>query len=156
MQQQTGLSTWVWVFKYWTLLYLILVSSAIMLSINNLSAYYWLVYLLIVPIVVIPSTYRNLVGGGCSLRFQICALVKGVAAGSLFLVLTGVADFLVWNTISQFFTWTPFSDARLLMSLYQILLISGMIGGIGARIMEVRGHTISNVPKLTPIIDEKS
>ena len=86
------------------------------------------------------------------MRFQICALVKGILAGFLFLVLTGLADFLVWNILSSVLTWTPLSEPRVLMSFYQVLLISGMIGGIGARIVEVRGGLGAPVQKLTPII----
>lgn len=156
MQNQTGLSTWTWVFKYWMALYLILFTTATVLSLNSLSVYYWILYLLIVPVFVIPITYRNLVGGGCSLRFQICALVKGIAAGFLFLVLTGLADFLVWNVLSSVLTWTPLSEPRVLMDFYQILLISGMIGGIGARIVEVRGGPRPSVQKLRPIIGENT
>jgi hypothetical protein len=156
MQNQTGLSTWTWVLKYWAALYLILFTTATVLSLSSLSGYYWILYLLIVPIFVIPITYRNLVGGGCSLRFQICALVKGIVAGFLFLVLTGLADVFVWNILSSVLTWTPLSEPRVLMSFYQVLLISGMIGGIGARIVEVRGGLRVPVQKLRPIIGENT
>ena len=156
MQNQTGFSTWTWVLKYWAALYLILFTTATVLSLSSLSGYYWILYLLIVPIFVIPITYRNLVGGGCSLRFQICALVKGILAGFLFLVLTGLADFLVWNILSSVLTWTPLSEPRVLMSFYQVLLISGMIGGIGARIVEVRGGLRAPIQKLRPVIGENT
>jgi hypothetical protein len=156
MQNQTGLSTWMWVVKSWIALYLVLFTSAIVLSLNTLSAYYWILFLLVVPVFVIPMTYRNLVGGGCSMRFQICALVKGVMAGFLFLLFTGLADFIIWSVLGSSLSWTPLSEPRVLMNLYQVLLISGMIGGIGARIVEVRGGPRVRVPELRPIIGDNA
>ncbi len=154
MQQHSALSTWTWVFKYWMVLYLILVSSGVILALNSISSVYWILFLVIVPIVIIPTTYRNLVGGGCSLRFQICALVKGISAGIVFLLLTGLADTIIWSVMSGSLSWTPLSEPRLLANMYLLLLISGMIGGFGARIMEVRGATRTDIGSLTPIFGE--
>ncbi len=154
MQHQSALSTWTWVFKYWIALYVILFTSGLVLSLISMSTFYWILFLVLVPIVVIPATYRNLVGGGCSLRFQICAMVKGVAAGFVLLIMTAVADVLLWSLIGQNLLWTPLSELSLLYDIYLVILVSGMIGGIGARIMDVRGQTQMNTGSLTPIIGE--
>ena len=87
-------------------------------------------------------TYRNLVGGGCSLRFHICALVKGMLAGFVFLILAFVADMLVWQTIGSSLGWSPFA-LGFSQDIYLIWLLSGTIGGFGARIVEVRGEAKS-------------
>jgi hypothetical protein len=102
--------------------------------------FYWVVMLVGVPLIIAPVTYKNLVGGGCSLRFQICALVKGMAVGMIFFILTMIADSLLWPNLAPSLGWNPISfNATELF--YQIWFISGIIGGIGARIIEVRGPT---------------
>ena len=106
-------------------------------------AHYWWATLIAVPIIIAPVTYKSLVGGGCSLRFQICALVKGMFAGVVFLMLTMVVDSLLWPNLALTVGWDPtlFSISELF---YQIWFFSGIIGGIGARIVEVRGYTPSS------------
>jgi hypothetical protein len=155
MQHQSVLSTWKWVLKYWIALYAILFTSGLVLSLNFMYSFYWILFLVLVPIVVIPTTYTNLVGGGCSLRFQICAMVKGVVAGFILYLMTAVADVLLWGLLSQNLAWTPLSELSLLYDVYLVILISGMIGGIGARIMEVRGQTQMDTGTMTPIIREE-
>ena len=93
-----------------------------------------------VPLAVIPITYRNLVGGGCSLRFHICALVKGILAGSVFLALSLGADLVIWQVLGTRLGWNPVL-LDLSWDIYFIWLFSGLIGGFGARIVEVRGQT---------------
>jgi hypothetical protein len=93
-----------------------------------------------VPLTIVPVTYRSLVGGGCSLRFQICALVKGMFAGIVFLMLTMITDTLLWPNLAPIIGWNPtsFSISDLF---YQIWFFSGILGGMGARVVEVRGYT---------------
>ena len=102
--------------------------------------YYWWVMLIGVPLTIAPITYKNLVGGGCSLRFQICALVKGMAAGLIFFILTMIADSLLWPNLTLSIGWDP-TTLGVAELFYQIWFFSGIIGGFGARIIEVRGYT---------------
>ena len=102
--------------------------------------YYWWVMLVGVPLTIAPITYKNLVGGGCSLRFQICALVKGMFAGFVFLILTMIADSLLWPNLALSIGWNPIT-LNVTELFYQVWLFSGIIGGVGARIIEVRGYT---------------
>ena len=102
--------------------------------------YYWWVILIGVPLIIAPVTYKSLVGGGCNLRFQICALVKGMFAGVVFLMLTMITDSLLWPNLATVLGWDPvtFSISEVF---YQVWFFSGIIGGFGARIVEVRGIT---------------
>ena len=102
--------------------------------------FYWWTTLLAVPLIIAPVTYKSLVGGGCSLRFQICALVKGSFAGVIFLMLTMIADSVLWTNLALTVGWNPtlFSTSELF---YQVWFFSGIIGGIGARIVEVRSYS---------------
>jgi hypothetical protein len=102
--------------------------------------HYWWATLFAVPLIIAPVTYRSLVGGGCSLRFQICALVKGSFAGVIFLMLTMIADSFLWSNLAVSVGWNPtvFSTAEIF---YQVWFFSGIIGGIGARIVEVRSYS---------------
>jgi hypothetical protein len=102
--------------------------------------HYWWATLLAVPLIIAPVTYRSLVGGGCSLRFQICALVKGSLAGVIFLMLTMIADSFLWANLAVTVGWNPltFSTSELF---YQVWFFSGIIGGIAARIVEVRSFS---------------
>ena len=90
---------------------------------------------------VIPITYRNLVGGGCSLRFQMCALVKGMSAGIIFMLLTSAVDMLIWSSLGASLGWSPLTNMVYVSAIYQIWFLSGAVGGMGARIMEVRGYS---------------
>lgn len=102
--------------------------------------FYWSAIIVGVPLVVIPMTYKNLVGGGCSLRFQICALVKGMLAGFVFLALSLLADPIIWQALSVSIGWTPLT-LGISQDIHFIWFFSGVIGGFGARIVEVRGQT---------------
>ena len=127
--------SWLWVPAVWIAVYSILLVVGILLG----PVYYWGVMLVGVPLTIAPITYKNLVGGGCSLRFQICALVKGMAAGMIFFILTMVADSLLWPNLSISLGWNP-TTSSLTDLFYQIWFFSGIIGGFGARIIEVRGY----------------
>ena len=105
--------------------------------------YYWWAMLVGVPLAIAPVTYKSLVGGGCSFRFQICALVKGSFAGIIFLMLTMVADSLLWPNLALTVGWNP-TSFNISELFYQIWFFSGIIGGIGARVVEVRGYTVSS------------
>lgn len=95
--------------------------------------------MILVPLVTIPVTYRMLVGGGCSLRFQICALVKGMLAGVVMLVLTSYADTVVWQALLPIVGWTPLVS-NISEMIAQVWFFSGIIGGMGARVVEVRAY----------------
>ena len=134
------IKSWFWIPKYWIPLYAILSVIGIGLGQQGLISFYWIVYLIVVPLVVAPATYRNLVGGGCSLRFQMCALVKGMTAGLLFLTLAFAFDVLSWGMLSGIIGVNLSLIALRIPNLYQIWLIGGIIGGIGARVIEVREY----------------
>jgi len=132
--------SWLWVPAIWVVVYSILLVIGITLGNMFDPMYYWGVMLIGVPLTIAPVTYKNLVGGGCSLRFQICALVKGMAAGFIFFALTMIADALLWPNLALTLGWNP-TTLNVTELFYQIWFFSGIIGGIGARIIEVRGYT---------------
>jgi len=136
----TELKSWSWILKTWAVLYPVLLIAGIVLGTVLHPSYYLMAPIIGVPLTIIPITYRNLVGGGCSLRFQICALVKGMLAGFVFLSLAFVADTIVWQFIGTGLGWNPLVF-ELTPDIYFIWLFSGIIGGFGARIVEVRGQT---------------
>ena len=136
MSLVSEVKSWVWVPAVWVVVYSILLIVGIALG----PTFYWGVMLVGVPLTIAPITYKNLVGGGCSLRFQICALVKGMAAGMIFFVLTMVADSLLWPNLALTLGWNP-TTLNVTELFYIIWFFSGIIGGIGARIIEVRGYT---------------
>jgi len=131
--------SWLWIPAIWVLVYSVVLIVGITIG-NFLSPiYYWGAMLIGVPIAIIPVTYKSLVGGGCSLRFQICALVKGAFAGILFFIMTMIADSLLWPNLALFVGWNP-TALGVTDLYYQIWFFSGIIGGFGARIVEVRGY----------------
>ncbi len=131
--------SWLWIPAIWVLVYSILLIVGITIGNMFNPIYYWGVMLVGVPIVIIPVTYKSLVGGGCSLRFQICALVKGAFAGILFFIMTMIADSLLWPNLALSLGWNPTALVQTDL-FYQIWFFSGIIGGFGARIVEVRGY----------------
>jgi hypothetical protein len=139
MSIASELASWSWILKVWIVLYPIVVVSGVLAGLTLGVGYYWITTILGVPLIVIPMTYRNLVGGGCSLRFHICALVKGMLAGLVFMVLALLADQLVWQFIGQSLGWSPLT-LTISQDIYFIWFLSGAIGGFGARIVEVRGQ----------------
>lgn len=136
----TELKSWSWIPKAVAILYPMLLFVGILIGTFLNPGYYWVATIIGVPIVVIPITYRNLVGGGCSLRFHICALVKGILAGFVFLILALALDIIVWQFIGTGLGWSPIA-LEMSQDVYLVWLFSGVIGGFGARIVEVRGQT---------------
>lgn len=141
MELPPDIKSWLWIPLSWVIVYASLLLVGVTLGLVVGESYYWGAFLVGVPLFIIPLTYRNLVGGGCSLRFQICALVKGMLAGLVFMILASAADFIVWNMLGVYAGWSPLSDMRTTSFMYQIWFFSGAIGGMGARIAEVRGYS---------------
>ena len=139
MSLVSEVKSWLWVPIVWVIVYSVLLVIGIALGSMFDPMYYWGVMLVGVPLTIAPITYKNLVGGGCSLRFQICALVKGMAAGLIFFALTMIADSLLWPNIALSVGWNP-TTLSVTELFYQIWFFSGIIGGFGARIIEVRGY----------------
>ncbi len=134
------LKSWLWILKIWVPLYSVLLLLGTIVGTYLGSIYYWSAIIIGVPLVIIPMTYKNLVGGGCSIRFQICALVKGMLAGFIFLTLSILADLIIWQILGTQIGWTPFAFG-VSRDIQLIWFLSGLIGGFGARIIEVRGQT---------------
>jgi hypothetical protein len=133
------LRSWVWIPAIWIVVYPLMLVVGIVLGNMFGPMSYWWATLVAVPLIIAPVTYKSLVGGGCSLRFQICALVKGTFAGVVFLALTMVADSLLWSNLALTVGWNP-TLSSISELFYQIWFFSGIIGGFGARIVEVRGY----------------
>lgn len=132
------LRSWIWIVPYWILAYSVVVVTAIGISTITTTSAFWLVYLVIVPLLTVPIIYRNLVGGGCSLRFQICALVKGTAVGMMFFVVSMLIDPFLWSFLQPSLGWNALSLNGFTAAIYQIWFYSGFIGGFAARIVEVK------------------
>ena len=141
--------TWLWVPLYWVAVYSIVLVLGVTTGLAAGIQFYWGVSLICVPLLVIPITYRNLVGGGCSLRFQICALVKGMIAGLLFMLMASAADYFIWNLLRNLLEWSPLTDMSAASFIYQVWFFSGAVGGMGARIAEVRGYSDGASSKIT-------
>jgi hypothetical protein len=60
-------------------------------------------------------------------------------AGVVMLALTSYADTVVWQAILPIVGWTPLVSSLSEM-IAQVWLFSGIIGGMGARVVEVRGY----------------
>ncbi len=95
--------------------------------------------MVIVPVVVVPVTYSNLMNQGCSLRLHICPVVKGVLAGLIMLLLAIVSDSLLGWIVGGHPLWPQIWAAKPVTDPSQIWLLSAIAGGIAARIGEVRG-----------------
>lgn len=140
-----GLRSWSWIPAYWALVYAGLVAVSIMLFAIAGQSYSLILFVFGVPVVIVPLTYRKLVGGACSLRFHICALVKGIMAGLVFAVLSVVTDSLLWTLASPtLLLGHPIYDSSSAL-VYLVWLFSGMIGGFGARIREVQAGNQPNI-----------
>ena len=139
MSLVSEVKSWLWIPAIWVLVYSIVLIIGITIGNMITPIYYWGVMLIGVPIAIIPVTYKSLVGGGCSLRFQICALVKGAFAGLLFFIMTMIADSLLWPNLALSIGWNPMTLVQTDL-FYQIWFFSGIIGGFAARIVEVRGY----------------
>jgi hypothetical protein len=128
-----------WIPVFWIALYSVFLYVGVGVGSGFGSSFYWAVTLIGVPLTIAPITYKNLVGGGCSLNYQICALVKGMFAGFIFMSLTMVADALVWASLAPIIGWNP-TTLNITEVMYYVWFFSGIIGGFGARIVEVRGY----------------
>ena len=141
MSTITELRSWLWIVPYWILAYSVVLIAAIGTSVLLTPSLYWIAYLVVVPLLTIPIVYRNLVGGGCSLRFQICAFV-----GLLFFVISMVVDPFVWGILQTSIGWNALAIEGFTAAIYQIWFYSGFIGGLGARIIEVRSfEQVANI-----------
>ncbi len=149
MIERSEIETWLWILKYWIVLFSILLLIGVLLGQLVGPSYYWISFLIGVPLTVIPITYCNLVGGGCSLRFQMCSLVKGMTAGVVFLFLSLAGDYYIWSIVGPFLGWSPLASTSLLAITYQLWFFSATIGGFGARIMEIRGHSRAGAGETT-------
>ncbi len=143
MSLVSEVKSWLWVPVFWAVIYSAMLVIGIILGSLFDPMYYWWVMLIGVPLTIAPITYKNLVGGGCSLRFQICALVKGMFAGVVFLFLTMIADSLLWPNLALSIGWDP-TALNITDLFYQVWFFSGIIGGMGARVIEVRGYVPSS------------
>lgn len=139
MSLVSEIKSWLWIPAIWIVVYPLMLVAGILIGNIFDPIYYWGVILVGVPLTIAPVTYKSLVGGGCSLRFQICALVKGTFAGIIFLMLTVATDSLLWPNLALIVGWNPVSSS-ISEIFYQIWFFSGIVGGIGARIVEVRGY----------------
>lgn len=128
-----------WIPLFWIALYALFLIVGIGFGSEFGPIFYWTVTLIGVPLTIAPITYKNLVGGGCNLKFQICALVKGMFAGFVFMALTMIADSLIWPSLSLTLGWSPL-NLSITEAMYYVWFFSGIIGGFGARIVEVRGY----------------
>ncbi|MCK5303590.1 MAG: hypothetical protein KAJ96_10645, partial [Candidatus Thorarchaeota archaeon] len=90
METTSEFGSWFWVLKSWIIVYAVLLVVGILFGFVGGPSYYWGVMMIGALIMITPITYRNLIGGSCSLRFQMCALVKGMVAGLIFLILSMV------------------------------------------------------------------
>ncbi len=135
--------TWLWIPKVWLITYVV----AVLASFFSVQIFGPRSYRMAIGLVVfglgIPLTFKSLVGVGCDVRFQICALVKGMIAGGAFLLLTFIADPLTWSVISQLVAWTPLSDPIELWSIQQVWIFTGLFGGFAARVVEVKRINVS-------------
>ncbi|MGQ4870472.1 MAG: hypothetical protein ACP6IT_01385 [Candidatus Thorarchaeota archaeon] len=75
---------------------------------------------------------------GCSLRFHICPLVKGILAGIMMFVMTVVADWTLNLLPAQNALWPVLYASAPIRDPNQIWWSSGAGGGLLARIAEVR------------------
>ncbi|MBS3793969.1 MAG: hypothetical protein KGY80_03685 [Candidatus Thorarchaeota archaeon] len=138
MNNISAARSWLWILKYWTPIYLILtVTGLFSMQFFSHNAYS-LVFLIGIPVLVVPITYQKLVGGGCSLKYRICALVRGMLAGVLFLALAYTANLVLQIILAQL----SFLENQVLTQPYEIWFFSGAIGGFLARIAEVRGQSM--------------
>jgi hypothetical protein len=139
VEKARSFDTWLWIPEFWLVLYTLLTVVAYVSTILIEHDSYWLVFTIGVPIVIVPATYKNLVGGGCTLRFRICGLVKGILAGLVFVSLSFLADMLVWSFATPVIGWGPPSYDQLGLNPLYIWFIGAVIGGFAARVSEVRG-----------------
>jgi hypothetical protein len=130
--------TWIWVVQYWLIVYFALLATGLVLGTEIAPDAYWYAFIIGVPLTIAPITYRKLVGGGCSIRFQICALVKGAIVGTLFYFASAAMDPVIWNILQEYVGWNATTLPSFTDMFYLVWFIAGIIGGFAARIVEVR------------------
>ncbi|MGY5853652.1 MAG: hypothetical protein RTU92_08820, partial [Candidatus Thorarchaeota archaeon] len=64
------LKSWLWIPAIWIVVYSLMLVVGIALGNMFSPISYWWAMLVGVPLTIAPVTYKSLVGGGCSLRFQ--------------------------------------------------------------------------------------
>jgi hypothetical protein len=141
VEKARSFDTWLWIPELWVVLYVLLTIVAYFSIILIGHDLYWLVFTIGVPIAIVPATYRNLVGGACSLRFRICGLVKGILAGLVFMSFSVLADIIVRSFATPIIGWGPPSFDQFGLSPYYVWFIGALIGGFAARISEVMGQS---------------
>ena len=139
MQMTHTPNTWSWIPISWLVLYPIVTILGYVASIVLRQEPFAMILLAGLPIVVAVTTYRNLVGGGCTLRFQVCALVKGIIAGVIFVLLSFVADVVVWEAIGVAVGLNLVAYGQLGIVSYYAWFLGALVGGFAARVSEVRG-----------------
>jgi len=130
--------SWLWIPKTWTITLPVLFVLGAALGILIAPILFWSVILVGVPLIVVPVTYRSLVHGGCNIRFHICPLAKGVFAGFAMYLLTLLADSVVGTYLLVGGVWEALRAAAPISNPYQVWWLSGLVGGVLARINEVR------------------
>ncbi len=146
MSYINDIKSWLWVPVYWIIIYGMTLVTGIAVGLLVAPEMYWIAAMAIVLLLVVPITYRHLVGGGCSLRFQICALVKGALVGMIYFFVAITLDPLVWGFLQSYMGWNALYLPTFSSLLYQIWFYAGIIGGFGARIVEVRQmNSVGNI-----------
>jgi len=141
------IKSWLWVPFFWAVIYLTMLTVGITVGMYIAPDLYWFASMAVVLVLVAPITYRNLVGGGCSLKYQICALVKGALVGMIYFVVAMIIDPVVWGLLAPSVGWNALQLPTFSSILYQVWFYAGIFGGFGARIVEVR--QMSSVGNIT-------
>ncbi|NWF95014.1 MAG: hypothetical protein HXY34_02630 [Candidatus Thorarchaeota archaeon] len=150
-----ALRTWAWIPPYWATIYFALRVSGRVLEITVVPSCCGLVHFVGIPLLVVPLTYGKLVGGGCSLRFGVCAVVKGMLVGIVFLTLSVMMDIVVAIYLSSI-NCNSLLDLATSALVHQVWLLSAIVGGMAARVAEVRGGGQSRTWSLTVVRPDES
>jgi len=138
--------SWLWVPIYGIIIYGAMLLFGITIGVLVAPEFYWIASMTIVLVLVAPVTYRNLVGGGCSLKYQVCALVKGAMVGMMYFVVAMIVDPPIWNLLQPTIGWNAMLLPTFTSSLYLVWFFAGIFGGFGARIVEVKQmSTVENI-----------
>ncbi len=146
MSVTDDIKSWLWVVQYWAIVYILMLGAGITASVLASPSLYWVVSIPTIFLLAAPVTYKHLVGGGCSLKYQICALVKGALVGLIFMLIAIAVDPMVWSTLKSSLGWSALELPVFSDLLYQAWFYAGIVGGFGARIIEVRQmNSIGNI-----------
>ncbi len=130
--------SWSWIIEYWSVIYCVLFITGMIFAVLSSSAYYVTTQMIVILVTMTPLTYIRLVRGGCTIRFRICALVKGLIVGITLLVLSITTDLILWAVFGPAIQWFYIRDTQTANRIYQMWFLSGVVGGLAARIAEVR------------------